>query len=349
MSSRPKLPEIDVIRAIAIIAVLVIHGTASATLLPIGTGSQAVFFILNKASLFTVPLFIWISGVVLFYSYYDRWKPHMSFLFWTKRLRKIVIPYVVASLFYYVYNQFMYHGKINFDTFYFLKLLLSGHASYHLYYIVIIVQFYVLFPLIMNLVRKYRFLRMGLIPLGIILQAACYAFNHWIHPIPEYTSLCLTYVALFAFGAFTGIYYEAVVAWMNINKLWIWITMMLGGIGYVGMLLLHQYGALTMENTWFELALLVYSMAMAVCCMQGGRRLLASRSRLGEVLVSLGIASFTIYLVHPALLTLWDHILPMKERIWLYDLHTMASILFGLSGSWLIARLYQSTKKDLKP
>ena len=75
MLSRPKLTEIDIIRAIAIIAVLVIHGTSGATQLPLGTGSHAVFFILNKASLFTVPLFIWISGVVLFYTYYDRWEP----------------------------------------------------------------------------------------------------------------------------------------------------------------------------------------------------------------------------------------------------------------------------------
>ena len=147
MLSRPKLTEIDIMRAIAIIAVLLIHGTSGATQLPLRTGSHAVFFILNKASLFTVPLFIWISGVVLFYSYYDRWEQGMSLVFWTKRLRKILIPYILWSLFYYLFNQFIFHGRFGFDVVHVIKLLMSGNASYHLYYMIIIVQFYLLFPL----------------------------------------------------------------------------------------------------------------------------------------------------------------------------------------------------------
>lgn len=204
MSSRPKLPEIDLIRAIAIIAVVLIHGTSSATLLPIGSGSQAIFFILNKASLFTVPLFIWISGVVLFYTYYDRWEPGMSRVFWTKRLRRILIPYVLWSLFYYLFNQVMFHGNIRFDLIYFIKLLISGNASYHLYYMVIIVQFYLLFPLLITVVRRSTWLRRGLIPIGIVIQAAAYAFHHGVHPIPEYASLFVSYTALFPLWSFHG-------------------------------------------------------------------------------------------------------------------------------------------------
>lgn len=124
MSSRPKLTEIDILRAIAIIAVLVIHGTSDATQLPLGTGSHAVFFILNKASLFTVPLFICISGVVLFYTYYEHWESGMSRVFWTKRLRKILIPYVLWSLFYYLFNQFPFHGRFGFDVVHVIKLRL---------------------------------------------------------------------------------------------------------------------------------------------------------------------------------------------------------------------------------
>src|SRR5438105_649855 len=71
MGKKPKIVEIDIIRAIAILAVVVIHGTSNAVMLPLGTVSQAVFFAVNRLSHFTVPVFIWVSGLVLFYSYYD--------------------------------------------------------------------------------------------------------------------------------------------------------------------------------------------------------------------------------------------------------------------------------------
>jgi peptidoglycan/LPS O-acetylase OafA/YrhL len=342
MLSRPKIPEIDIVRAIAIIAVLLIHGTSGATQLPLGTGSQAVFFMLNKISLFTVPLFIWISGVVLFYTYYDRWEPGMSRVFWTKRLRRILIPYVLWSLFYYLYNQFIFHGKISFDTLHLIKLLLSGNASYHLYYMVIIVQFYLLFPFMITAARSCHWFRQGLIPFGIGIQAAAYCFHHWVYPLPEYTSLFLSYSALFAFGAFVGIHYAEIVSWFNSYKKWIWSTLLLAGFTFVGMLFLNQYGLISIENTWFELALLVYCMTIPLCCIHWAKERLASGSRIGAAFSSLGAASFGIYLVHPSLLTLWDRIVPAQERLWLYDLHTVASILIGLLGSWLLVRLYTS-------
>ncbi|NOV00885.1 acyltransferase [Paenibacillus planticolens] len=344
MPSRPKLPEIDLVRAIAIIAVVLIHSTSGATQLSLGSGSQAVFFMLNKASLFTVPLFIWISGVVLFYTYYDRWEPGMSRVFWTKRLRRILIPYVLCSLFYYLYNQFMFHGNIQFDVIYFIKLLISGNASYHLYYMVIIVQFYLLFPLLITAVRRSAWLRQWLIPLGIGVQAAAYAFHHEVHPLPEYASLFVSYSALFAFGAFMGIHYTAIVAWSERYKQLIWTIMCLAGATFVGMLLLHQYGLTAIGNVWFELALLVYCMSMPLCCVRWSQARLASRSKLGSSLSALGAASFGIYLVHPALLTLWDRSVPPSGRIWIYDLHTVASILISLLGSWLCIQLYAFTR-----
>lgn len=345
MSSRPKLPEIDLVRAIAIIAVVLIHGTSGATQLPLGSGSQAFFFILNKASLFTVPLFIWISGAVLFYTYYDRWEPGMSRVFWTKRLRRILIPYVLWSLFYYVYNQFMFHGNIQFDIIYFIKLLISGNASYHLYYMVIIVQFYLLFPVLITTVRRSTRLRQWLIPLGIGIQAIAYAFHHIVHPLPEYASLFVSYSALFAFGAFTGIHYAAIIAWSERYKHFIWSIMCLAGASFVGMLLLYQYGLAAIGNVWFELALLVYAMSMPLCCIRWSLARLASESKFSSVLSALGAASFGIYLVHPALLTLWDRLTPSQGQIWIYDLHTAVSILIGLLGSWLLVHLYAANKK----
>ncbi|WNR43250.1 acyltransferase [Paenibacillus roseipurpureus] len=357
MASKPKLTEIDIVRAIAIIAVVLIHGTSDATLLAVGTGSQALFFILNKASLFTVPLFIWISGLVLFYSYYDRWEPGMTRVFWAKRLQKIVIPYVLWSIFYYVYNQWMFHGTVHVDAWYLFKLLLSGNASYHLYYMIIIVQFYVLFPLVMTAVTKFKRLSKWLIPLGIGIQAASYTFHHWVAPLPEYASLCLSYTAMFSFGAYMGIYYKQMLAWALRFKRWLIPLALLSGAAFVGMLYL-QLEIASFDNTLIELTLLVYCLAIPLPCVLWARsqvarasrhhantsRKNAKASRLATSLNAVGAASFGIYLAHPAILTLWDRVQPEPApgRIWLYDVHTLAAVLIGLLGAWGLARAYAS-------
>ncbi|MGG1518441.1 acyltransferase [Paenibacillus oryzisoli] len=346
MAAKPKLTEIDYLRALAIIAVLVIHGTAAATLLPSGSVSQAVFFLINKASLFTVPLFIWISGLVLFYTYGDRWKPGMAREFWWKRLRKIAVPYVLWSLFYYVWNQWIYHGTVRFDLWYFVKLLLSGNASYHLYYMVIILQFYAVFPLLMGLVKAHPWMQKALIPLGLGIQAAAYVCHHWVHPLPEYDSLLLGYSTYFCFGAYAGLRYGAVAAWAKRRHAWVRAAAVLAGVLFAGGLLLQQRGRVALSSAWYELDLVLYAMAVPMACLPAARALAARTGLVAKGGAALGAASFGVYLAHPAILTLWDRLAPEPDaQRWLYSAHTVAAILVGLAGAYALARVYASAMR----
>ena len=241
-------------------------------------------------------------------------------------------------------------ARLRFDVLHVIKLLMSGNASYHLYYMVIIVQFYLLFPLMLTAARRSHRFRQGLIPTGIGIQAASYCFHHWVFPLPEYASLFLSYTALFAFGAFMGIHYAAIVAWAIRYKRWIWSLMLLSRRRFCGDAIAScNTGLLSIENTWFELALLAYCMTIPLVLHPVGRKQLESGSRFGTSLSALGGASFGIYLVHPALLTLWDRIAPVQEQLWLYDLHTVASILIGLLGSWLLVRLCTRAHEEKVP
>ena len=116
----------------------------------------------------------------------------------------------------------------------------------------------------------------------------------------------------------------------------------------MGMLLLQQYGLAAIENTWFELALLAYCLTIPLVCVPWARKQLARGSRFGASLSALGAASFGIYLVHPAILTLWDRVAPEPAPgLWLYDLHTIAAVFIGLLGSWLLVRGYAAHEEKV--
>jgi surface polysaccharide O-acyltransferase-like enzyme len=143
---RERIKSIDSLRGFAILAVVLIHTTTrtlEASGFNISEFSWTLF--LNQTARFAVPLFFVMSGFVLEYSY------HEEFDYWSfvkRRFSKIFVPYVFWSLFYYIfiYNQ-------NHDNF--LRVILTGNASYQLYFIPTLCIFYLLFPFLHKI---YKFI-----------------------------------------------------------------------------------------------------------------------------------------------------------------------------------------------
>ncbi len=71
---KEKLHELDYVRSFSILAVLMIHVTADATvMLAVDSLPWRGYVSLNKLSNFAVPAFIILSGIVLFYRYNNDW------------------------------------------------------------------------------------------------------------------------------------------------------------------------------------------------------------------------------------------------------------------------------------
>jgi probable poly-beta-1,6-N-acetyl-D-glucosamine export protein len=137
---------IEALRVIAILAVVLIHTTTKTLeVVEYDLVNFPFTLFLNQIARFAVPLFFALSGFVLELSYSNH---ENTLTYLKKRFGRIFIPYVFWSGIYYlfVYNQ----NQENF-----LKVLLTGNASYQLYFIPTLCIFYLLFPF---LHKTYKYL-----------------------------------------------------------------------------------------------------------------------------------------------------------------------------------------------
>ena len=145
-----RIEELDFARVIAMAAVITIHVTSTY----IGYGSNILVmgmnlaFILNQLARFSVPLFILLSGASLELSASD--DSFSGFLY--KRFTKIGVPYLVWTAIYIIYKNQSALGTISFRSL--LKTVLLGQAAPHLYFVVIIFQFYLLFPFLRRYINQ---------------------------------------------------------------------------------------------------------------------------------------------------------------------------------------------------
>lgn len=128
------LREIQNLRAFAVLAVILIHVTASFTKVGHLTHVTGIALALDSAAQVAVPLFVCISGFVL------SLKNYSLSTFYFKRALAILPAYLLFSVFYAMY----FHKPI-------LNSILDGNAAYHLHFFIIIFGLYIIYPLIMRL------------------------------------------------------------------------------------------------------------------------------------------------------------------------------------------------------
>src|SRR5579875_2998996 len=144
-SSRPHVWEIDVIRLLTFTAVICVHSLAF-TEPPSNQVAAGLMMLLQ----FGRELFFALSGFVLVYSSLGREvRPVAS---WRRRVPYVAAPYVVWSLIYYELTLHTSASAWSWSTF--GHDLLYGGAEYHLYFLVVTLQRYLVFPLLVRFVRR---------------------------------------------------------------------------------------------------------------------------------------------------------------------------------------------------
>ena len=107
MARRKEIEELYYIRGLAALGILIIHATGSfAVLSEYGSRAMYVGVFLNQFFRFGSPVFMMVSGLVLFYNYrsFDEFSTKR---FYKKKLKYIFLPYTIWSTIYFLYAHYV--------------------------------------------------------------------------------------------------------------------------------------------------------------------------------------------------------------------------------------------------
>ncbi len=143
-----KITEISVYEFFMCMFVIAIHLLSEGVdAFPKWSVSSIVFMSLTKLMTFAVPGFVFTSAIKLFYKYGERKFNYPKFLL--GRFLRVYLPYMIAVVVYYV--VFVYAMRLDgFNRFDWGELgwfILRGDISAQFYFVVLIMQFYILMPL----------------------------------------------------------------------------------------------------------------------------------------------------------------------------------------------------------
>lgn len=351
-----RLPQLDIFRALAILGVLHVHSSSFAA------GELALhspyYYWLNWINIFFkfgTPSFIFLSSFVLFYNYYGRPVTRSLIIsFYRRRLKYILLPYLLASMGYYALTLYV-NGRLTQNLgdnlLSFSRALFSGSAYAHLYFVFISIQFYLLFPVLLKLLQSSRFLVRWAIPLGFAFQWGFIFWNKYELHIVEKGSLAISYLAYYMMGAYIAIHFEKVKLWLIkpwrelpakqkgwtalLVSLWLIAAFIHVQLWYVA----RHYGVWT-DSLWYELLWNVHTILSALVLLYAAfliqRR---APSRMVAFLTRLGELSFAIYLIHPLLLAIYrkfgSSIAPESLT---YVFFVYGGLVFALGVSWFMVQ-----------
>ncbi|WP_375490009.1 acyltransferase [uncultured Jatrophihabitans sp.] len=169
-----RVDELDVVRVLTFACVIAVHVIGEATS---NSRTAGGFLVLLH---FTREAFFWLTGFVLVLNYGRR---HLQLArFWRRRFQLVGIPYLLWSLGYCLLDRVASSGRTPSWPGGVVQDVLYGTAWYHLYFLLVTLQVYLLFPLLAALLRATARHHVALLVVSGALEVAVLTGLHWTTP-----------------------------------------------------------------------------------------------------------------------------------------------------------------------
>ncbi|MDT3438931.1 MULTISPECIES: acyltransferase [unclassified Pseudofrankia] len=347
--------EVDVVRVLTFVAVIGVHATGGTT----DGGSYLGNAALNLLH-FTREAFFVLTGFVLVYSYADR-PPRGDGLrrFWARRLLLVGVPYAVWTA---VYGAAVVGTRTRSDGPWgglaqFGGLLLSGDAHYHLYFLLVSLQIYLVTPLLLALVRRADRHLAWLLAAGAAVQAAILLEIQYGRPrgglagwLRDYCHALLpTYLFWVLLGAVAAARLDAVRGWFDRHRRLVPV-LVLGGAAATQVwysVLVHRGRGPAFASSVFQPVMIIWGTATVVGLFAVGRLWVSRRtagSRLDRLLRLGSELSFGVYLIHPLFV---DNLVDVLAGRIPAPLSTLLIVVAALAASALLVAFARRTPLSL--
>jgi peptidoglycan/LPS O-acetylase OafA/YrhL len=246
--------------------------------------------------------FFFISACMLTYAYSGLGRGGWG-RFYRRRLVSVGIPYLCWTLIYFVYNLRGAHFASAGDALDgLLRTLVTGY--YQLYFLVVIMQFYVAFPLVLALLRRTRGHHGLVVAVAAAAQVTLAVLLHWrILTQPWVMSEASSYVLYLIGGAVVAFHLDEVDAWVRRHARLIIALTALAAAAAEGVYYLAEAGVTTVLGSTddaFQPSVIPWNAGAIACIYLVGVALAKpGRSRRLRALVRSGSDnSYGVYLSH---------------------------------------------------
>lgn len=294
-----RLREIDILRAIAFIFVVIQHtlgGYSNIEGIPYSSFTvMKLMYVMAKTA---VPIFLFISAIALFYAHSKKLDCKSYYL---KRIKYVFIPYIIWS----AINMIGLGNEAKFGDF--IMQVISGNGAFHLWYMGMVLRVFLIFPIILWIAKKVHLMNIKIRTGIFILLVYVY------YLVSKFQNVISDNVGIFIFGTPTEVQQRII----NISAVFWYLYFLLGiyvalNYEYIKKKLIQyrvvifiSYGLSfvysylnEIEKVEFIRAIYLLNMVLSILVFYLVSVMLAEKNKVYRILKFIGDYSFGAYMAH---------------------------------------------------
>ncbi len=360
---QPRDPTFDILKGISIIEVMT-HHVLSTSMRKFAEPHDPLWWTmatLSRILHFAVPTFLLVSAILLARSIASKPKPDWK-RFYARRVERTLMPYLVWTGIYIAFRvlwlrtpsdvavtqiavpvmgmvtapELLTPGQVWINVFW-------GKAYYHIYFMVILLQFSLIFPLLFAAMKRSRMGFVVAVASGAIIQAAAFYAQRHLVSVPYPASTVLWYCMPVVVGMWIGLNWKE---WDSVWRKWRWgiAAMAIAGLAMYLPPALMVYANKPITNELYHAGINTYCLGIALLLLALSRTLGPVRY-LGRFLQRVGDRSIALFLIHPLVLfflggprvtSLMERIVVAPPALWL--------LMFGIT--WALSEASRLSRAD---